>query len=311
MVVLKRPGATEDDTSGDEQLLLNDQEDVADDDGRPRPCLIAISGPDSGRTTSLDQREILIGRSHECDIQILDRTVSRHHARLYVISGDVELFDLDSRDGVTVNGERAQRCRLAPEDIIRFGRSSSFRFAYVTKAEKDSLQKLFDLAVRDPLTGLFNRNYFTTVLDRLLSVTSDRPAAMLMLDLDHFKQVNDSFGHPVGDLVLAHIANLLAAETRGQDLAARYGGEEFLMLLHNLSLDGGVRVAERIRNTVESSPLFAGGEKIAMTVSIGVASTLEAGGDSRLLVELADRRLAMAKHQGRNRTCALAVSDPG
>jgi diguanylate cyclase (GGDEF)-like protein len=181
----------------------------------------------------------------------------------------------------------------------------------VTKAEKDYLQKLFDSAVRDPLTGLFNRNYFTNVMERSLSVTRMRPAVLLMLDLDHFKQVNDSFGHPVGDLVLVHIANLLAAETRGQDLAARYGGEEFMMLLHNLTLDGGVRVAERIRNTIESSPFLAGGEKIAMTVSIGIASTLEAGGDSRLLVSLADKRLYMAKNEGRNQTCAMAVSDRG
>ncbi|MDR3435532.1 GGDEF domain-containing protein [Telmatospirillum sp.] len=308
-MVANRTSPCDEDTASDTHLFSEGDEETKPDDSRAWPCLIAMTGPDSGRTYILDQREILIGRADECDIPIMDPTVSRQHARLYVISGDVELFDLESSNGVTVNAERVQRCHLQPEDVIRFGRGSTFRFAYVTKAEKEYLQKLFDSAVRDQLTNLFNRTYFTSILERSLSVGRSRPTVLLMLDLDRFKLVNDSFGHPVGDQVLQHVAKLLAAESRGQDVAARYGGEEFMMLLHNVTLEGGVRVAERIRATVEGSPLLSSGETILTTVSIGIASAHEVAADSRKLIALADKRLYAAKNRGRNQTCAVAVNE--
>ncbi|MTJ83428.1 MAG: diguanylate cyclase [Telmatospirillum sp.] len=308
-MVSSHPSASEEDTTSDTHLFAVEEDDDVLDDSRSWPCLISMSGPDSGRTYILDQREILIGRADECDILIMDPTVSRQHARLYVISGEVELFDLESSNGITVNSVRVQRCNLRPEDVVRFGRNSTFRFAYVTKAEKDYLQKLFDSAVRDPLTGLYNRTYFTSVLERSLSLRRSRPSVLMMLDLDRFKVVNDSFGHPVGDQALQHVATLLAQESRGQDVAARYGGEEFMMLLHNVSLDGGLRVAERIRSTIEGAPFLSSGHKIFMTLSIGIAGTQEAGGDSRKLIALVDKRLYAAKNQGRNQTCAMAVGE--
>ena len=173
---------------------------------------------------------------------------------------------------------------------------------------------LIDLSSRDALTGLANRRHFELVLasevDRV--ARAGEPALVLLIDIDHFKRVNDTHGHPAGDAVLQAVARALADCIRPMDTLARIGGEEFAMVLPNCQPSFGSVVAERIRRHVEARPIPVGGATISVTVSIGGAFAPQwVRSSSKLWVERADQQLYQAKSTGRNRTCLeRAVSSP-
>jgi two-component system cell cycle response regulator len=166
---------------------------------------------------------------------------------------------------------------------------------------------LCELSLRDPLTGLANRRHFRAVLEREIDVVarSGEPALLLMLDIDHFKSINDTHGHHAGDMVLQAVAKCLAGCIRPMDTVARYGGEEFAVVLPNCLVTVGQAVAERIRQTVESlviatSPIAS----VSATISIGGAYAPEwVRSTTALWVERADSQLYRAKSEGRNRVC--------
>ncbi|MEO8081005.1 MAG: GGDEF domain-containing protein [Caldimonas sp.] len=166
---------------------------------------------------------------------------------------------------------------------------------------------LCELSSRDPLTGLANRRHFESTLagevDRV--ARAGEPALVLMIDIDHFKRVNDAHGHPAGDLVLKAVAASLGECTRPMDTVARYGGEEFSMILPNCAPSFGQAVAERIRAHVHARPIEIGpGLSVSVTVSIGGAFAPQWVRSSALLwVERADQQLYRAKAEGRNRAC--------
>ncbi len=165
-----------------------------------------------------------------------------------------------------------------------------------------------ELALVDPLTGLRNRRFLNIYLERALrtSMRYDETVAVAMLDIDHFKKVNDTYGHSVGDEVLRHLAEVLQKEIRESDLAARYGGEEFTLVLHRVDEERGRTALERIRKAVESSPFPTSKGPLSITISIGytVYSPSEVGGITvETLIEKADTALYRAKMEGRNRTC--------
>lgn len=167
-------------------------------------------------------------------------------------------------------------------------------------------RKLYELAATDALTGLPNRRSFMACLDAAIDALQREPerrGALLMLDLDHFKQINDSFGHGTGDDVLRHVSHLIRQSLRQQDDAARLGGEEFAALLHDVSLDEARALAERLRQAVENSPAATVSGAIRFTTSIGL--TPLTGRDPARLLSRADRALYNAKSAGRNRVCLL------
>jgi diguanylate cyclase (GGDEF)-like protein len=176
------------------------------------------------------------------------------------------------------------------------------------KALQDELrcsnELLRELSSTDALTRLFNRRHFMAVLGCEFDRT-DRygtPLSLVMLDIDHFKRLNDSYGHQVGDEALQGLGQLILAAVRSTDIAARYGGEEFCLLLPETDLDGAAEFAHRLRFAVEDKVLPVGGQEVAMTVSLGVAAcphpAVESGDD---LIRLADDALYRAKRAGRNR----------
>jgi diguanylate cyclase (GGDEF)-like protein len=168
-------------------------------------------------------------------------------------------------------------------------------------AARDSLRRL---ASHDFLTGIRNRNSILEELQREFdrSVRTGKGVAVAMADLDHFKQVNDTYGHPVGDKVLAEVARRMAAELRSYEAIGRYGGEEFLIVLSECDLEGAECMAQRVRNALASKPAEVHGALIPVTVSIGVAATDQwTHPTEALLVELADFALYKAKRLGRNR----------
>lgn len=185
--------------------------------------------------------------------------------------------------------------------------------ALVLPAMEDSpalyLQSVIDglceLSLKDPLTGLSNRRHFRNVLDRSIDVVarSGESALLLMLDIDHFKKVNDTYGHHSGDIVLQTVATALHKCVRPMDTVARYGGEEFAVILPNCHTSFGATVAERIRQTMQDMPInVPSGATIRITVSIGGAYAPEwVRSTAALWTERADLQLYRAKNEGRNR----------
>jgi diguanylate cyclase (GGDEF)-like protein len=169
------------------------------------------------------------------------------------------------------------------------------------------IDALCELSSRDPLTGLANRRQFETALaseiDRV--ARAGEPALVLMIDIDHFKQVNDSHGHPAGDLVLKEVAQALRDCIRPMDTVARFGGEEFAMILPNCPPSFGLAVAERVRTKVQNRAVaIAPGQQVHVTVSIGGAFAPQwVRSSAPLWIERADQQLYRAKAEGRNRAC--------
>lgn len=164
-------------------------------------------------------------------------------------------------------------------------------------------QEVQSLALIDPLTGLQNRRSLFE-LGRIEFTRADRMErsfCCMMLDLDHFKQVNDNYGHPVGDQVLQKFAEHCKCSVRDMDLVGRYGGEEILILLPETDLKTALEVSERLRSSMEESPIAVSGQKINVTVSIGVSAKDENTRELETLVARADQALYIAKHKGRNR----------
>jgi diguanylate cyclase (GGDEF)-like protein len=169
---------------------------------------------------------------------------------------------------------------------------------------REKNQQLERLSVTDALTGLRNRRFAEWFLSGELerSRRHGNPLAVLLVDIDHFKRVNDAHGHAAGDAALRHVATLLAREVRKTDVCARWGGEEFLMGLAQVPLEGALALADRQREAVEASPLvLPSGARLALTVSIGVAGVLPTDDTPLELVAAADRALYEAKDGGRNR----------
>ncbi|MBP2231235.1 diguanylate cyclase (GGDEF)-like protein [Azospirillum agricola] len=275
------------------------------------PVLIAASGNEAGRLYPLEKSETVIGRGERCDIRVTNSATSRIHALIRLGADGAELVDMNSSNGTVVNTERVRRCLLQADDVIHFGKNAVFRFTYITEAEGQYLKKLHQAALCDTLTGLANRQLLLDELDSRLNENRSGLLSLLMIDVDRFKLVNDTFGHLLGDLALQYVATLIASGSRPNDLVGRYGGEEFMMVVNGVTLEETLQVAERIRTMVESKPLQSGDVTLPLTVSIGVASAYEVDRDKQQLIALADSRLYTAKKQGRNRVCPNSMLHGG
>ena len=168
-------------------------------------------------------------------------------------------------------------------------------------------EQLREMAFKDGLTGLYNHRYFQDLMDHELSRSRryKKPFSLIMLDLDHFKKINDQYGHPVGDVVLKGVSKAIQNNIRDCDFAARYGGEEFAVVLPETELKGGAMVAERIRKAVENLEIVTNGLSIDVTISIGVTChhTLTDKKDKSEIISEADKALYKSKNKGRNKTC--------
>ena len=199
---------------------------------------------------------------------------------------------------------------IDPEELAARVRTQIKRKRY-TDLLRNNLDQSLEAAVTDQLTGLHNRRYMTGQLDALVAraVQGGEPVAALLLDIDHFKKINDSFGHDAGDEVLREFAVRLASNVRAVDLPCRYGGEEFVVVMPETSIDAAQRIAERIRMHVGGSPFRVsdGRELLTVTISIGVAATTGKGDTPDALLKRADEGLYEAKASGRNKVIARAA----
>jgi len=200
---------------------------------------------------------------------------------------------------------------IDPQELAARARTQIRRKRY-TDFLRDSLDHSLELAVTDQLTGLHNRRYMEGQLEALVRravVGGGDPVSLLVIDIDHFKKINDGFGHDVGDEVLREFAVRLASNVRAVDLPVRFGGEEFVVVMPDTELDHAQRIAERIRLHVAGSPfrVMGGEELLTVTISIGVAASLPEADDQVRLLRRADEALYEAKASGRNRVIAKAA----
>jgi two-component system, cell cycle response regulator len=285
--------------------------------GSSRATVLVLTGPNAGRLAGVDHRGFVVGRGDDVDLVVDDPAVSQRHARIAIDANDVfYIEDLDSMNGTFVGGHRVRKSTLAPGDAIQLGPELQLRFSLSNETDESLQRRLYESSVRDPLTRAFNRAYFADrlMIEIAVAARSECEAALLMIDLDGLKQVNDRHGHLSGDRALSFVAARIARAIRMGDLLARYGGDEFVVLASRTSLAQALILAERVRSAVAQLCFVAGGERVAMTVSVGVASLREVDADARTkeaLLGLADERLYSAKRAGRNRVHpvpALAAS---
>jgi diguanylate cyclase (GGDEF)-like protein len=278
--------------------------------------LVVLAGPHFGEMFRLEPgREMEIGRRTSSDVFVQDSGVSRRHAAVRAEKDGAVLRDLGSRNGTFVNGRPVREARLEDGARIHIGATTTLRFAMSDATDAEFQRRMADAALRDPLTGVYNRAMFRERLSaEILAYRSrPRPLALLALDIDHFKRVNDVHGHVAGDEVLKRVASALRAAVRPEDVVARWGGEEFVVLARDTSLHHAVQVAERIRAAAAAAVTVWRGTPVRVTLSVGVTvlapprQVLPHAAD-RILVESADRALYRAKEQGRDR---VEVGDVG
>ncbi len=273
---------------------------------RDRSTLTVLSGNEIGRVYSVREKTTM-GRAHTCTVHIDDASVSREHAKItYDEPGAPHILEnLASRNGTFVNGNRIQRYELKDGDRIELGPTIKLRFGFADDEEERMLRKLYESSVRDPLTGAYNRKHFAERLgvELAYALRHRSPLSLVMIDIDHFKLINDARGHLAGDCTLRALSGVVQRTIRAEDVFARYGGEEFAVIVRGIDPPGVLQFAERLRSIVETTDLDYDAQVFRVTISLGVATLVCCGErpSSERLIAIADERLYRAKQTGRNR----------
>ncbi|MDD9940292.1 MAG: diguanylate cyclase [Myxococcales bacterium] len=280
--------------------------DPAEDEGQDLQAILTVlSGSEAGTVHRLDRSEHVIGRDDSADIILGDAGLSRRHASVNRTVHGTFLRDLGSTNGTFVNAEAVRHAHeLADGDRIQMGQGTVLRFSLQDRLEQEAAERLYEMTVRDPLTRLYNRRYLDERLRSEFAYAKrhEHDLCVLMVDVDHFKFINDTHGHAAGDEVLRHVARGLEKIVRAEDLVARYGGEEFIILARGIDPNGGLAFAERIRVYLGGLAIAYMSGTLSITVSVGVAHTDgSAFRQASAVVAAADAALYRAKANGRNR----------
>ncbi|MBY0316162.1 MAG: GGDEF domain-containing protein [Bdellovibrionales bacterium] len=275
------------------------------------PSLVLLMGPAGyqGRQWSLDNADVIIGRSMSSDVFIDDRSVSKSHAKLTYGFGEVSIIDLDSTNKTIVNGAAIPPFvpkKLENNDQIKIG-NVLFKFLEQGSIEAITHQNLQQKSEKDPLTGAWNKGallvkgpeFFKRA--RLLNT----PMSLLVLDLDHFRRINETYSHLGGDVVLREVSQVVNKLIRNDDYFARFGGEEFVVMLFGSNIQKAEEIGERIRSTIEKHEFSHQGQNIPVTTSIGISAQEPEMSTFDELFAKADTALYASKNSGRNRVTCL------
>jgi GGDEF domain-containing protein len=213
---------------------------------KERPCLLVIHGANFAKKFDINQKEMVVGRSEKADISINEENVSRQHAKILARDGEVTIYDLDSTNGTFVNTKKVPNAVLKDGDLVLIG-NTILKFISGSNVESLYHQEILKLATIDGLTQIYNKSYLLERLDEEFSRSRRyrRELSLMLFDFDHFKNVNDQYGHPAGDLILKQTCSLILKNLRKEDIFGRYGGEEFTILFPETSLDIAVKLAEK------------------------------------------------------------------
>jgi len=275
--------------------------------GLEGPCLVEIYGPKLGQTVPLDGPVTTLGRAAECDVVLELDNVSRKHCTVYAREDGHFVRDGGSTNGTFVNDEEVGGERLLRAgDFVRLG-SVVFKFLTADQSgeiEAQYHETIYRLTITDGLTQLYNKRYLLEFLEREMArgIRHRRPVSVLLLDVDHFKQVNDKHGHLAGDFVLRELAAMLRARTRREECLARYGGEELCFVFPEATRNDALGRGEELRRVCADHAFVYDGAQIPVTFSGGVAEMQTHGAPLELL-KAADERLYEAKRNGRNQVC--------
>ena len=262
---------------------------------------MVIYGLDLGKKFNLDRPSLIIGRSSKADIQIDQEAVSRNHCKIINTGKTIMLRDLGSTNGTYINDELVDEYVLRDGDFIKIGRCI-FKFLSGSNIENAYHEEIYRLTTIDGLTQVYNKRYFVETLEREIGRAQRyrRDLSLIMFDIDHFKKVNDTFGHLAGDYVLKQLAAVIKSRIRREDILSRYGGEEFAIILPEIDHYNASQFAEKIRRLTEKAVFRFEDTEIPVTISIGVASLAADITDPVEFVKLADQKLYEAKNNGRN-----------
>lgn len=273
--------------------------------GRSHACLTVLTGTLAGQMFRIPESGLVIGRAPSVGLRIGEEGVSRHHARIRREGDTVLVDDLESRNGTYVNGERISGTRLLEEgDKIQVGPITVLRFAHHDEIDERFHQRLVASALRDPLTRLFNKRYLLDRLDSELRFARrhDTTLSLLMIDVDHFKELNDNHGHLAGDAVLANLAAAIQRGVRNEDIVGRFGGEELAVVLRSVTFEQVIALGERLRRVAELTVTRYRGLELRATISVGITAFPKTYAETvEQLLEAADQALQRAKQEGRNR----------
>jgi two-component system, cell cycle response regulator len=278
------------------------QKPLGGGDGGPKgnDCLVVIYTKEPsllGRRFVLDTSPIRIGRGAENHIVLEGDSVSRRHAHFEQRSGAWWCVDDGSTNGSYVNDEQIMReAHLGNGDRIKIG-PTIFKFLSGQDVEAQYHEEIYRMTIIDGLTQVHVKRYLLEALDKELM----RDLSFLMLDIDHFKKINDVHGHLAGDYVLKEVARIIQQRIRRDEVLARYGGEEFAIILPETTLEGAHALADGLREKIEESRFVFQSETIRVTISIGGALLQDSDRTSLDLIKRADEKLYEAKRAGRNR----------
>jgi len=282
------------------------QQELRSRSQRDRAYLIVLTGSNVGEMFRIESNgeEAVIGRGQGVAVRLIDDGISRKHARVIQVGDKILIEDLQSSNGTYLNGDAVQSAELHDGDKIRLGSTTVLKFSYHDHLDESFQQQMYDAALRDALTRAFNKKYFIDRLDTEIAYARRHKQALslIMIDVDFFKRVNDTYGHVAGDYVLAKLSRIAAGAVRTEDVFARYGGEEFGVICRGVALPNAGILAERLRTLIAAHPFEHDGQRLPVTISAGVAAYPEL--DAKISVELiaaADEALYEAKRTGRNR----------
>ncbi len=278
------------------------------------PALSFMGGPAMGQLHLLKDGEFIVGRSKEVSIVVNDDGISRHHFKIIVKDNQASIEDLGSTNGTYVNGVKVQQQLLHDKDTIQISSQTVVTFSYVSDLEAQKQSQIYKMANFDPVTQARTKSYFMDQIDQEFSHAKRKglPLSLLIYDLDFFKHINDSYGHPAGDFALKKVAEITQNTIRNEDLFARYGGEEFVILMRDTTEDDAVKLAERLRQNIEKFKFVFEGNTLPVTMSAGVASLKNANfANFDTMIKVADEYLYFAKQNGRNRVASLSLLSAG
>lgn len=282
-----------------------------DEDHKPKareriPCLEVLEGGWKGDVFQIRKKSVLLGRGSQSDIFLGNDGVSRQHARIDKHESGYTLTDLESTNGTLVNGAPIKQVALRDGDKILLG-EVLLRFSLRDSFEIEHQKELKNLALKDGLTNIPNQQFFLEVLVRevLYALRVRQSLTCLMFNVDHLQRINKEYGSKAGDLILKKITQSLSEGLRAYDVLARYAEEEFAILLRGTALENALVFAERIRKRAEQLVVEYQGNRIPITISVGVSAlNLDYALEPKDLVTEASRYLSEAKKQGFNRVCS-------
>lgn len=265
----------------------------------------AISGPRTGLSFQIAQNaDMTLGRSPDAGIQVIDTGISREHIHMKFDGVSVIVEDLDSANGTYVNGKRLTgKIEIKNGDQVSIGVSTVLKFSLDNQLDAEYKSYVEEQLTKDTLTSAYNRKAFAHFLNSayIAAKRDFSSICLFMIDVDNFKNINDSYGHQVGDKILKHIADKLIQTVRSADIVCRYGGDEFAIICPNIDSLRGLQLAEQARLNIESMSFTVNGKKINTTLSIGISNYP----DNEIkcvsqFIAYADKAMYKAKRRGRN-----------